>query len=662
MTAPSASAIAERFAPISLAELEGSAAALLDRVDRKYVVPVETFAALAARLGGTHRVLEIGGVRAFRYRTTYYDTPGLDAYRDHVQRRRRRYKCRSRRYEDSGACVFEIKLKGPRGRTVKHRMPYEDGLHGSVTPQALRFLRDRLLLAYGREPGEELGPTLEMAFCRLTLVAVARGERLTCDFDLAFAGAGERAGRLADGAVILESKSARGSARADRVLRELGARPVDACSKYCLGIGMTRPDIRINPFKRLLTRWFVPVAASAALAICAMPAPEPAAAAGVARVEIDGARTIPNGKKVGARMRVVSRGRTAYRGRIGIRVRGQASRRFPKKQYAVETRTRSGANRDVALLGLPRDNDWVLYAAYDDATLLRNVVAYRAARKLGRYAARTRFVELVLNRRYHGVYVLVEQPKLTRNRVGFDDDDGYLLEATVHRKLRPGEGAFPTPVLRRPVAFYDPERNDLPPRRAAAIRDQVGRFEAALYGERFADPQVGYRAHLDVSAAVDFVLVNEFLRNQDAFHASTFMHARTGGRLVLGPVWDFDLAMGNSPNAALNPAEGWILGGHPWSDRLYRDPGFVAAMAERWRAVRATGMVENLLAGIDADARLLRTAQARNFRRWPLGRKWLRATQAPEGVRVRPDHRGEVAHLKSWIARRAAWLDRELGA
>jgi hypothetical protein len=137
-----------------------------------------------------------------------------------------------------------------------------------------------------------------MTFSRLTLVDVERGERLTCDFDLAFAGAGERAGRLVDRAVILESKSVRGSARAERGLRDLGARPAEACSKYCLGIGMTRPDVRINPFKRLLTRWFVPVAASAALALCAMSAPEWAAAAGVARVEIDGPRTIPDRKKV----------------------------------------------------------------------------------------------------------------------------------------------------------------------------------------------------------------------------------------------------------------------------------------------------------------------------------------------------------------------------
>ena len=257
MTSPWA--IAERLDPLGLAELEGSGAALLDRVDRKYVVGVETFATLAERLADSHRVLEISGVRTFRYCTAYYDTPGLDAYRDHVQRRRRRYKCRSRRYEDSGLCAFELKLKGARGRTVKYRMPYADDLHGSLSPEAIRFLHEHLLRAYARAPGEGLVRSLDMSFRRLTLASLERGERLTADFDLAFAGGPAGAGgHLAEGAVIVESKSPRGGARADRVLRELGVRPTESCSKYCLGIGMTRPGLPANAFRRLLSRWFVP--------------------------------------------------------------------------------------------------------------------------------------------------------------------------------------------------------------------------------------------------------------------------------------------------------------------------------------------------------------------------------------------------------------------
>lgn len=251
MGTPSPSRIAEPFDPVGLEELQANAA-LLDRVDRKYLVPLETLAALVPRLTSSHRALELGGVRALRYRTAYYDTPELDAYRDHVQRRRRRYKCRSRRYEDSGGCAFELKLEGLRGRTVKHRMPYDERLHGSISTQARDFLRERLLDAYGREPSDQLTPLLEVTYRRLTLVDLERGERLTCDFDVAFAGGG----RLRERAAIVESKSAGPATPADRALLALGFRPVEACSKYCIGIGLTRSDVRTNPFRRLLDRWF----------------------------------------------------------------------------------------------------------------------------------------------------------------------------------------------------------------------------------------------------------------------------------------------------------------------------------------------------------------------------------------------------------------------
>jgi hypothetical protein len=242
--------LVEAFRPVGLAELEAEAA-LLERVDRKYVISRAELAALAERLLPTHAALELAGVRAFRYRTTYFDTAGLRTYRDHVQERRRRFKCRVREYLDSGVCMFEVKLKGARGRTVKHRMPYERAEH--VSEAALRFLLERLEGAYGGL-GEPLEPALAMSYRRITLVAT--GERLTCDFDLAFTAPDGRGGHLDEDAVIVESKSAHGAAHADRALRALGARPVQGCSKYCLGIGITRPGIKRNGLLPLLRRHF----------------------------------------------------------------------------------------------------------------------------------------------------------------------------------------------------------------------------------------------------------------------------------------------------------------------------------------------------------------------------------------------------------------------
>ena len=249
--APSPSLIAEAFAPLGLEQLDAGAA-LRDRVDVKYVIPLAAFAALADRLLVTHAALEIDGRRAFAYRSTYFDSPELGAFRDHIQQRRRRYKCRSREYLDSGAYAFEVKLKGSRGRTVKHRMPHDGH---ELSDAAIAFLRDCLDRAYGRQPDGGLGPALAVSYTRVTLAAPERGERVTCDFDVTFSGPSGAAGRLDPGMAIVESKSARGNALADRALRGLGHRPEVACSKYCLGVALTRAVVG-NPLRPLLRRHF----------------------------------------------------------------------------------------------------------------------------------------------------------------------------------------------------------------------------------------------------------------------------------------------------------------------------------------------------------------------------------------------------------------------
>jgi hypothetical protein len=258
--------VVERFPGIDLASVE-RAAALYDRVDVKYVVPVAGFAEVASRLLATHAVLESDGRRAFGYRTTYFDTAELEAYRAHLQQRRRRYKCRSREYVDSGVCAFEVKLKGARGRTVKHRMAYERARRDELSPGALEFVHDCVERAYGRRPDGDLSPALAVAYTRVTLVAPALGERLTCDFDLVFSAPDGTSGRLREGTVILESKSPRGQALAERVLREIGARPEPVCSKYCLGIGFTHAHVKRNRVLPLLRRHFGAAPPASALTI-----------------------------------------------------------------------------------------------------------------------------------------------------------------------------------------------------------------------------------------------------------------------------------------------------------------------------------------------------------------------------------------------------------
>jgi hypothetical protein len=290
---------------------------------------------------------------------------------------------------------------------------------------------------------------------------------------------------------------------------------------------------------------------------------------------------------------------------------------------------------------------------------MRNATAYRTARTIfGRWAPRTRYVELVLNGDYRGVYVLTQRIGIGDGRV--DAEDGWILELVFGYQAF-GERHFTSPRTRRPLIFTDP---DEPTRREARrIRRDVARFERALYGKRFRHPTRGWRARLDRSAAVDYVLLQELFGNQDAFHASTYFHRAPGGKVVFGPIWDFDIAMGNTTLDRFRTPPGWHLGARPYVERLYRDGGFERALARRWRELRGEGLRRRILGGIARDARRLARPQVRNFRRWQiLGRYVWPNPVDPRTGRYRPTWRSEVAYLRRWIAARISWMDRALPA
>jgi hypothetical protein len=504
-------------------------------------------------------------------------------------------------------------------------MPYDrDGLSGP----ALAFLRDTVQREYGRSPEPGLRSALEVVYRRVTFAAP--GERLTCDFDLRFGGGA----RLAPGRVIVESKSAHGNAVADRVLRALGERPEEGCSKYCLGVALTDPRAKRNGLRRLLRKHFL-------LAALAVPAALPATAnAELPVLEIQAPAAIPDGKKAKASLRM-----PGYSGQIGIERRGHSSQRFPKKSYSIELRDARGEDRRVALLGLPADGDWVLYAPYNDKTLMRNALAYETARSLGRYAPRTRFVELHLNARYHGIYVLTEKVELGDERV-----DGKALVEFTFPVQAPTQGAsFRGPVRKRPVVWADPAREDLSRKQADAIAAPVRAAERALYGRG------SWRPYLDEAAAIDFVLLQELFKNQDAFLGSAFLALRGDGKLHFGPVWDFDLALGNTGRGASSRLEGWILARRHWAGRLLQDPRFARGLSARWKELRAAGLQQNLHRAIDANLVELRGEVGRNFTRWPVLHRRLWPSAAARG-----SHAAEIRHLRSWLDRRIAWIDRNV--
>lgn len=247
----------DAFAPIGLASVV-EAASLLTRVDSKYLLTPEAYRRFRGRLAedGGWSCLEIEGRRRFAYESIYFDTPDLLTYRHHRQGRRRRFKVRSRVYADSGECAFEVKLKGARRDTVKERLPYRADDAGRLTPEADAFLTETLRSAYGVAVPVGMAARLRTDYRRHTLVNLNEATRVTVDEELsctAATGTAE-ARRLR----LVEVKAARPGGRADRLLWELGARPV-SLSKYCLAAAVLFPWLRANPWARVLRECFGPV-------------------------------------------------------------------------------------------------------------------------------------------------------------------------------------------------------------------------------------------------------------------------------------------------------------------------------------------------------------------------------------------------------------------
>ena len=235
------------FQPVSLDETN-RLAKMLSRVDNKYVVDYAQFSELVDKIRGDYAVLEIEGRNEFQYASCYYDDH-FCCYLEHHQARRQRVKVRTREYVNSGLIFFEIKLKGLRGRTNKHRVGCDALIMPRITGDYRSMLTDLYASRYKKEMQLELRPALMVNYSRCTLVALQGGERVTIDFDLHFElPDGSEAVQVGHNFIIVETKSENGKGITDNALKQLGVRKASKCSKYCIGVNLTGEVSKNNNF------------------------------------------------------------------------------------------------------------------------------------------------------------------------------------------------------------------------------------------------------------------------------------------------------------------------------------------------------------------------------------------------------------------------------
>jgi VTC domain len=228
-------AAVDDFRAVTLEELDDRAS-LLRRVDNKYSLTRDRFWELLERLRADHDALEIDGRRLFSYRTTYFDTPELRCFTDHVEDRHPRFKARTRVYVDSDACVFEVKLKREPGETDKRQVDYPPRHADRFTDSARKCLAEALRDA-GLEAPAGMAPTLQTAFRRITFAGRDTPERLTCDLEVRLSNPDGGEVRMRGGLVLIETKTEEGDSSAARALADAGAEEI-SLSKYRVGMSL----------------------------------------------------------------------------------------------------------------------------------------------------------------------------------------------------------------------------------------------------------------------------------------------------------------------------------------------------------------------------------------------------------------------------------------
>jgi hypothetical protein len=387
--------------------------------------------------------------------------------------------------------------------------------------------------------------------------------------------------------------------------------------------------------------------------------------------------------------------------RAGYHVRGQSSAAAPQTPYRVELWNNASEDEDYALLGMPADSDWALIAPYYDRALIRNPLAYQLGRDLGLSAPRVRFAEVYVNYAarplaetdYAGVYWVTETIKNSAARLDLKQleaedttadllSGGYIFKFDQAAAEEPKLTCTGSPPISTGFGFgmgmgggppigggagmgtcwsdlevVDPD--PLGPEQAAWLTNHLQQFQDLIHAEPIGD----YATYIDVASFVDYLIINELSRNVDAYVRSAYYHKNRAGKLVAGPLWDYNFALGVGGAGSIDPMGGWQFRGarniNDWYPKLTADPAFMDRVKSRWAELR-NGALSDAAVGrrIDELTAPLVNAAVRDYAKWRVA-DILKPNAFVRGPSA-PTWEGQVQALRDFVQARSAWMDSQL--
>lgn len=372
-----------------------------------------------------------------------------------------------------------------------------------------------------------------------------------------------------------------------------------------------------------------------------------------------------------------------YSGFIGIEYRGSSSQMFPKKSLGIELWDDKNNSKDASLFGMPEESDWILFASYNEKSLMHNVLTMKLAREMGIYASRTQYVEVFINNQYMGVYVFMEKIKRAKGRVdisklkeddlkGDDITGGYIIKVdkTTGSTLGGWTSKYYNNNAGNNRTYYQYEApKTITPEQKSYISSYFITAETALQSNNFRDKENGYRKYFDTQSFIKLFLTNEIAKNVDGYRISTYFYKdkdSKGGKIKAGPPWDYDLTYGNGNYCEgesymgfsykfnnVCPTDGFQV---PfWWERMMEDSAFVRELGEEYAFQRKKGafQLDKINKYIDSLTAQLQAPASRNFQKWPI----LGIYVWPQPNPISNTWFGEVDELKQFVANRLNWLD-----
>lgn len=315
----------------------------------------------------------------------------------------------------------------------------------------------------------------------------------------------------------------------------------------------------------------------------------------------------------------------------------------------------------------------MLYGPYSDKTFIRNVLTYELGRQLGNYQPRTQYVELFIDDGYQGIYVLTEKIKRGKQRVDIAKLDGASTDLSggymFRREFKPAKPYWSS-AIKTAWYYHYPRAEVISEPQRTYLRNFIDEFEAAMMAVEPSTSIAELSRWVDAPVLIDYVIVQELSCNVDSYKKSFYASKRSdaaGGQVVVGPLWDFNVAWGNidyndaySTAGLILPSFGPLLEGTdiypPWWEKLLANSAFTAQLRCRWNEVRQ-GVLSDAAMNqvIDDQVRLLQPVRQRDDNRWHTIGQYLWPNYTVEST-----WQDEVTRLRNWASARAAWLDQNM--